>query len=314
MKTILRVGPVFLSLCVVAACTSTPGPVPDQKATTKAVESTLDDAELPSLVGPPGFASRDNSVATEQLRRAGRGRAPGADALTARSDTLPVGAAAADVAASAAEAARTSPLLPSGWEPWILHPSKAKTRYRLEKLESGMAMRADADSSASGLVSPLRIDPTRRPILEWRWRIDALIPGADNTDRYAEDAPVRVVLAFDGDKSVLPLKDRLFFEQAKLFAGRELPYATLMYIWENNKAVGTVIQNPHTARVRKIVVASGPLGVREWKSFRRNIVEDFKLAYGKPPGKLLGVAILTDTDNTKEKVTAWYGDIRLLRR
>jgi hypothetical protein len=200
----------------------------------------------------------------------------------------------------------------SGWEPWILHPSKARTRYRLENHDSGMVMRADADSSASGLVCRLRIDPSKRPFIEWRWRVDSLIAGADNTDRYAEDAPVRIVLAFDGDKSALPIRDRLFFEQARIFSGNDMPYATLMYIWENNKPVGTVIQNPHTGRIRKIVVASGPIGVRQWQSFRRNIIEDFKLAYGYAPGKLLGVAILTDTDNTKEKVTAWYGDIKLL--
>ena len=259
------------------------------------------DAELPSLIGPPVFAARENSVVA-------------ALPIVPKSSSETGSAIAADAAASAGAQATQAPLLPSGWEPWILHPSKAKTRYRLEKLESGMAMRADADSSASGLVSQLRVDPARRPFIEWRWRVDSLIDGADNTDRYAEDAPVRIVLAFDGDKSALPMRDRMFFEQAKFFSGNEMPYATLMYIWENNKPVGTVIHNPNTGRVRKIVVASGPIGVRQWQSFRRNIIEDYKLAYGYAPGKLLGVAILTDTDNTKEKVTAWYGDIKLLRK
>jgi Protein of unknown function (DUF3047) len=238
-----------------------------------ALSADTPDTQLPSLVGPPAAAARDNAV----------------------------------VAASGAL------VLPSGWEPWILHPSKQHTHYRLEQLESGVAMRADADSSASGLLTSMRVDPARRPFLEWRWRVDSLIKGADNTDRHAEDAPVRIVLAFDGDKSVLPLRDRLFFERMRLFAGRDLPFATLMYIWENNKPVGAVIKNPHTDRVRKIVVASGPMDLRQWKSFRRNILDDYRLAYGSPPGKLIAVAILTDTDNTKEKATAWYGDIKLLR-
>lgn len=272
------------------------------------------DSELPSLIGPPGFAARDNGVLASQLLAPRRGSAANS-AEPDPGDKPALGAVAAgDAAASAAESASEGLLLPSGWEPWILHPSKARTRYRLEKLDGSMTMRADADSSASGLKAMLQIDPARRPLLEWRWRIDSLVAGADNTDRYAEDAPVRIVLAFEGDKSKLPIRDRLFFEQAKLFAGNDLPYATLMYIWENNKPVGTVIQNPHTGRVRKIVVASGPIGVRQWQSFRRNIVEDFKLAYGHAPGKLQGIAILTDTDNTKEKVTAWYGDIKLLKK
>ncbi len=299
-STTARTTALTTALTLVLSGCALLSPNADLQTAEPVTTAELLDAELPSIIGPPRFAARDNSVT---LR-------PGT--VTGSS---PTGATiAADVSASAAAQAAHAQLLPSGWEPWVLHPSKAKTRYRLEKLDSGMAMRADADSSASGLVCALKIDPARRPFLEWRWRVDSLIAGADNTDRYAEDAPVRIVLAFEGDKSALPLRDRLFLEQSRIFSGNELPYATLMYIWENNKPVGTVIQNPHTGRVRKIVVASGPIGVRQWQSFRRNIIEDFKLAYGHAPGKLLGVAILTDTDNTKEKVTAWYGDIKLLRK
>lgn len=203
-------------------------------------------------------------------------------------------------------------LLPDGWLPWTIHASKKPTRYRLETRDGRTVLRADADSSASGLITRLSIDPLRHPRLSWRWMIDSLVEGADNTDRHAEDAPVRVVLGFDGDKSTLPLKDQMFFEQVKLLTGRDMPYATLMYIWENKKPVGTVIRNPNTDRVRKIVVASGPVGVRRWLEFRRDIVDDFTLAYGKPPpGRLVAVAILTDTDNTRQRVTAWYGDIEL---
>jgi hypothetical protein len=204
--------------------------------------------------------------------------------------------------------------VPAGWEPWILHPTKRKTKYRFERVDRVRAMRADADASASGLVTHLAVDPLAHPILEWRWRVGGLVPGADIADRHAEDAPVRVVLAFDGDKRALPLKDRLFFEQVKFFSGRDMPYATLMYVWENRKPIGTVVHNPHTARVRKIVVASGDGEVGQWISFRRDIVSDYQLAYGSSPGRLIGIAILTDTDNTRERVTSWYGDIRLVQR
>ncbi len=311
-------------LCVALVGCASSGPHHDAPGAGTDPVAVGADVELPSLIGPPVFASRDNSIVATlpavPKRPIGTDTRPSDSGDAAKSASAeaqlasPTAAIAADAGASAAALATQAPLLPSGWEPWVLHPSKAKTRYRLEKLESGMAMRADADSSASGLVSQLRIDPAKRPFLEWRWRVDSLISGADNTDRYAEDAPVRIVLAFDGDKGALPMRDRMFFEQARFFSGNEMPYATLMYIWENNKPVGTVIHNPNTGRVRKIVVASGPIGVRQWQSFRRNILEDYKLAFGQLPGKLLGVAILTDTDNTKEKVTAWYGDIKLLRK
>lgn len=204
---------------------------------------------------------------------------------------------------------------PAGWEPWILHPKKNRTRYVRGGAGDEAVIRAHADSAASGLARSLTLDPLSVPVIEWRWRIDSLIKGADNTDRYAEDSPVRIVLAFDGDKRNLPIRDQLFFEQARLLSGgREMPYATLMYIWENQQPVNTVLHNPHTNRVRKIVVASGASGVGTWQQYRRNIVDDYRQAFGHDPGQLIGVAILTDTDNTKEKVSAQYGKIRLLPR
>lgn len=344
LKHHLQMRPCLLwvaTLTVVLAGCALPGPRDGADTTSGRSAAPSDtDADLPPLTRKP---SSGPAAAGTALAGSGAGASAAGLPLTggrrmqspdaeARGDLWPgpvrstpalvpptaarIGTAAGSLAGVGPDVSSSGAVLPSGWEPWILHPTKAKTQYRLERIEgsSGYVMRADADSSASGLATEFRMEPSRRPYIEWRWRIEGLIPGADNTDRYADDSPVRVVLAFDGDKSQLSLRDRMFFERARLFTGRDMPYATLMYIWENNKPVGTVIENPHTGRVRKIVVASGPAGVQEWKTFRRNIVEDYKLAYGKLPGKLVGVAILTDTDNTKEKVTAWYGDIKLLRR
>ncbi len=205
--------------------------------------------------------------------------------------------------------------MPTGWEPWILHPSKKRTRYEARGRSGDTVISAYADSAASGLVRRVSLDPAATPWIEWRWRVDALVPGADNTDRYAEDSPVRVVLAFDGDRRKLPLRDQLFLEQAKLLSGgQEMPYATLMYIWENQQPVDAVITNPHTARVRKIVVSSGGSGVGIWQRYRRNFVDDYRLTFGADPGRLIGIAILTDTDNTRQQVSAQYGEIRLLER
>ena len=205
--------------------------------------------------------------------------------------------------------------LPSGWEPWILHPSKRKTRYETRGRNGDTVVWAHADSAASGLARRLNLDPAATPWIEWRWRVDALVPGADNSDRYAEDSPVRIVLAFDGDRRRLPIRDQLFFEQARLLSGgQEMPYATLMYIWENQRPVDSIITNPNTSRVRKVVVSTGETGVGTWQSYRRNFVEDYRRAYGADPGRLIGIAILTDTDNTRQRVSAQYGKIRLLDR
>lgn len=205
--------------------------------------------------------------------------------------------------------------LPAGWEPWILHPTKRKTRYETRGRNGDTVIWAHAESAASGLARRLNLDPAVTPWIEWRWRVESLVAGADNTDRYAEDSPVRIVLAFDGDRRKLPARDQLFFEKARLLSGgQEMPYATLMYIWENRQPVNAVITNPNTSRVRKIVVSSGEAGVGTWQNYRRNIIEDYRRAYGNDPGRLIGVAILTDTDNTRQTASAQYGKIRLLEK
>jgi hypothetical protein len=203
---------------------------------------------------------------------------------------------------------------PAPWSKTILAPTKKRTVYDLVQLEGRTVLRARANASASGLQKALDLDPRQRPMLEWSWRVLGLIPGADVRDRFAEDSPVRVILAFDGDKSTLPVKDRMLFERARLLTGRELPYATLMYVWENQAPVEAVIDNPHTDRVRKIVVASGADELGRWHQFRRDIVADYKRAFGGEPGRLIAVGVMTDTDNTGESAEAFYGDLRLLAR
>ena len=203
---------------------------------------------------------------------------------------------------------------PDGWSDWRFHITKRPTQYKLVSFGQEQVLEALADSSISGLKYRLDADPRSRPIVEWRWRVDATIAGADVGDRSVDDSPVRLVLAFDGDIDKLPIEDQMFFERVKLLGGQDLPYATLMYVWDNRRAAESLVVNPHTTRIRKIVVESGPGAVRQWRDYRRDIVADFERAYGVPPGRLIGVAVVTDSDNTRQQVRAWYGDIRMLAR
>ncbi len=204
--------------------------------------------------------------------------------------------------------------LPEKWEPLIVHRNKTPTQYRLVKENNKTVVYARAHAASSGLMQKVSIDPATQPWLNWRWRIGNLIESADNYQRHAEDSPARIILGFDGNKDTLPFADQVLFETAKVLTGDDLPYATLMYVWENKAPVGTVIDNTRTGRIKMIVAASGPQGVGEWRNLTRNIAEDFEKAFGEKPGRLIGVGIMTDTDNTGETVDAWYGDLRLLSK
>jgi hypothetical protein len=204
--------------------------------------------------------------------------------------------------------------LPLDWQSLVISQSKSPTQYEtvVDPQTRRVVLRARARHACTGLKQRLNIDPVTRPIIAWEWRVTQLIDGADNTSRDAEDSPVRLLLFFDGDRTGLPLRDQIALDLAKMASGAVPPYATLMYIWENRQPVGTIIDSTYTGQVKMIVVGSGAAMLGGWKSFQRNYVDDYRLAFGHPPGRLIGVGILTDSDNTGAAVEAFYGDIRLL--
>jgi hypothetical protein len=200
--------------------------------------------------------------------------------------------------------------IPAGWETAKITDQKKPTEYTLVSNDGHTVLQAKADGAATGLAQRIPIDVDKWPMVEWRWKVDRLIASADNTKSGKEDSPVRLVFEFDGDKKKLPFGDRAALSLSESVSGREAPYAQLMYIWSNSAPVGTVIPNPRTTRVQMVVASSGAAGVGQWQALSRNLREDYKRAYGgEEPGKLLAYGVLTDTDNTGESVTAWYGDI-----
>jgi hypothetical protein len=83
-----------------------------------------------------------------------------------------------------------------------------------------------------------------------------------------------------------------------------------MYVWCNRRAAGSVITNPRTDRIRKVVVESGPGKLNRWLDYRRDVRADFERAFGEAPGALVGVGIMSDSDNTHAVARAWYGPLR----
>ena len=200
--------------------------------------------------------------------------------------------------------------VPPPWEPVKLTDRKKPTVYTLVADEGTVVLHAKALGAASALAQFTIFDVRNAPVVEWRWKVSALVDGADNHIAAKEDAPARLLFAFDGDKSRLPLVERAVFYLTETLSGRALPYALLQYVWANKAPVGAVIEHPHTRRVRMLVVASGVDGVGTWQSYSRNVHDDYRHAFGEEPGKLVGIGILTDSDNTGGTAETWYGDIR----
>jgi hypothetical protein len=209
-------------------------------------------------------------------------------------------------------AAKPGTALSSGWEVLSLGSTKTPTEFKFVDDGGTVVVKAHAEAAASGLNHRVKFDIKSAPIIQFRWKVASLIEGADNKIASKEDSPVRIVLGFDGDKSKLTLGEKTKSLLARSATGKELPYAQLIYVWANKYPVGTVIANPHTKRVQMVVAVSGAAEVGKWVTLSRNVVDDFKLAFGEEPGPMTDVGIMTDTDNTGATVDAWYGDIRFL--
>lgn len=202
---------------------------------------------------------------------------------------------------------------PSGGEPWkpFRLPGKRFAGFELGRSKDRAALSVQSDKSVSILRRQFTHGGLEVGLIDFSWMVDALPEGANLHEAENEDAPVRILLAFDGDRSKLSARTHRLSEMSRLLTGEELPYATLMYVWSNQDAPDTVVINPRTDRIRKVVVESGAAQLGRWRDYRRDVRADFVRAFGEEPGPLRAVALMTDTDNTRSRLRAWYGPMTL---
>lgn len=202
--------------------------------------------------------------------------------------------------------------VPAHWQ-HLAFPGKQPTRFTYVRKDGRDAVAVVAASSASMLRSPIRIRQDELGSVRFSWRVPQLIADADMATKEADDSPVRVVLVFEGDRSRFSARDAMLSELVQAVTGEPLPYATLMYVWCNKRAPGSVIRSARTDRIRKLVVETGAARLDQWLDYERDIRADYQKAFGEAPGDLVGIGIMTDSDNTRSTAQAWYGPVRLSR-
>ncbi len=206
-------------------------------------------------------------------------------------------------------AARAGGPLPAGWRALEFRKIPRHTEYRLVADGETVVVEARSQAAASGLVRPLHLDATAYPILEWRWKVLNLIDKANVHEKSGDDYPARIYVTFAYDPSRVGFIERSKFEAVKLLYGEYPPLAAIDYIWEAHAPQGTIVPNPYSSRVEMFVVESGRERLGTWIDERRDVLADYRRAFGENPPAISGVALMTDTDNTGESATAYYGDI-----
>ncbi|MBS0182416.1 MAG: DUF3047 domain-containing protein [Nitrospira sp.] len=202
--------------------------------------------------------------------------------------------------------------VPDGWKPLIFKKVLVQTKYEIVIDGDVTVVKACSEGSASGLTKEVKIDPREYPVVRWRWKVENVLKNSDVNRREGDDYPARLYITFEYDPDKVGLSKKLKYKAGRAIFG-DIPIAALNYIWETNTPVGTIVENAFTNFAQMIVVESGPQKVGTWIDEERNLYEDYKKAFRDEPPMINGVAIMSDTDNTKERAVAYYGDITFVK-
>ena len=233
--------------------------------------------------------------------------------------TLVVGAGEAPVLeVGKFSAAAPGAEFPDNWKPLTFKKIPRHTHYSLVRDGDVIVVKATSEAASSALVRQIEINPRDYPIVQWRWKISNVLARADVTRKEGDDFPARLYITFKYDSAKVSLFDMAKYEAARLLYGEYPPLVALNYIWASTEPKGLLVSNPYTDRAKMLVLETGAT-VETWLTEERNVLADYRRAFGRKPQRdsdmpddvplISGVAIMTDTDNTGESATGYFGDI-----
>ena len=198
---------------------------------------------------------------------------------------------------------------PPEWKQLDFENIDRATQYTLVNDDGTVVVKAVSHASASGLVRRINIDPREYPIVAWRWKITKTYSKEDVTQKQGDDYPARLFITFEFDPAKLGFLEKARFEAIRLLRGEYPPCCAINYIWSGESPAGLIANNPRSDRSRMIVVESGKTRLKTWVREQRNIYDDYKKAFGQDPSMISSVAIMTDSDDTRDFGVSFYGDI-----
>ena len=165
-----------------------------------------------------------------------------------------------------------------------------KTIYSVGSNENGNYLKAIADNAASGLGKEIKIDLNKTPFINITWRIEKDIPGIDETAKKGHDFAARVFVI-------------------KKTGATALSNRAVNYVFSSNQDVGSNSPSPYTKKSVDNVLATTKTNLNEWVTVKANVKEDFKKFHNLDVNELDGIAIMSDTDNSKQKSITYYQNI-----
>ena len=165
-----------------------------------------------------------------------------------------------------------------------------KTIYSVGKNENGNFLKSEANNAASGLGKEIIIDLNKTPFINITWKIERDLSGIKENSKKGHDYAARVFVI--KKTGATPLSNR-----------------AINYVFSSNNNVGLNWPSPYTKKSIDNVLASTKKNMNEWVTVKANVKEDFKRFHNLNVKELDGVAIMSDTDNSKMKSIAYFQNI-----
>jgi len=197
------------------------------------------------------------------------------------------------------------------WQPLTFRGISNPTHYSVESSDGREVAKAESECGASGLV--LRVDAIRAeqtPLLSWRWRVDRGLDLSDEKTKAGDDFAARVYLMFELDPARASILQRLRHQLAKLVYGEDLPGSALNFVWTSRLPVGTIWDNPFVASVKMVALEQGTPG--GWRTETVDWAARYRELFDAPVPPLLGLAIMSDSDNSCQSTQARFADFEFL--
>jgi hypothetical protein len=198
-----------------------------------------------------------------------------------------------------------------GWHPVTFPKIRRRTVYTPVEVDQVQAVRAESDCAASALALPLdRIDVRATPRLRWRWKVERGLDVADERVKAGDDFAARVYVMFHFDGEHASLARRARHRIALLLFGTEIPGKAINYVRSSHEPRGATWDNPFTAESK--MVSLGPAPGDAWTTEEVDVVQDYRRLVGEDPPALLGLAVMTDSDNSCQHAVAYFAAFTFL--
>jgi len=167
---------------------------------------------------------------------------------------------------------------------------KGKTIYQVGSNENGNYLRAEAEGKASGLGKEVKIDLTKTPFLNITWKVEKDLSGIIENSKKGHDYAARVFVVKKTGATVLSNR-------------------AINYVFSSNSSVGENWPSPYTKKSIDYVLATTKEHNNKWVTVKANVREHFKILHNLDVEEIEGLAIMTDTDNSKLKAISYYQNI-----